>query len=146
MPSALPPFDRLAPPRAVPVPAEPGPNDRRLRRLADEWVVLCREVDRIAAISGRRWGCDGEHGPLATRFNAALRRQDAIAETMRAIPADTPTGADAKLRLTAYLDAPAPGGAPAHRVAASGAWELAHLVTAHAPEPPNQPAGPTQRG
>jgi len=91
---------------AAGVPVESRPNDVYLRRLADEWLVLEREIARIVRISGRRWGCDAEDGPLASRCAAREARQTAIARAMIATPADTAAGMDAKFRIFGYIHAP----------------------------------------
>jgi len=91
---------------AAGVPVESRPNDAALRRLADEWLVLEGEIARIVRISGRRWGCDPEDGPLASRCAAREARQTAIARAMIATPADTAAGMDAKFRIFGYIHAP----------------------------------------
>jgi len=57
-------------------------------------------------VSGRRWGCDPEEGPLAFRCAAREARQTAIARAMIATPADTAAGMDAKFRIFGYIHAP----------------------------------------
>jgi len=91
---------------AAGVPVESRPNDVYLRRLADEWLVLEGEIARIVRVSGRRWGCDPEDGPLASRCAAREARQTAIARAMIATPADTAAGMDAKFRVFGYIHAP----------------------------------------
>jgi len=91
---------------AAGVPVESRPNDAALRRLADEWLALEGEIARIVRVSGRRWGCDPEDGPLASRCAVREARQTAIARAMIATPADTSAGMDAKFRIFGYIHAP----------------------------------------
>ena len=93
--------------------ADSCPNDARLYALADRWVALAWEQERMCRISHRRWDVDDPHdGPLAARLAEREARADDVLREIAAIPADTAAGMDAKWRVHGYVTEPLPGPEP----------------------------------